>query len=52
MIELIGEDEIRLEFGEVVSDAFDGGEGIFPLGPSLLCFGDGGFRGRRGLFDG
>ena len=52
VIELIGEDEIRLELAEVVSDAFDGGEDIFAVGLSPLCSGDGGFRRRRDPVDG
>ena len=47
----IGEGEIRLELSNAGPDALDGGGGGCAVGLTLFCFGDGGFRGRRDLFD-
>ena len=50
MVEFIGESEIRLELSKAGPDVF-GGEGSRAVSLTLFCFGDGGFRGRRDLFD-
>ena len=51
MVEFIGESEIRLELSKADPDVFGGGEGSRAVSLTLFCFGDGGFRGKRDLFD-